>query len=69
MTTEIAETQSSLTIADLQVMVNIIDACTQRGAFKAEELSTVGGIYNKLTAFVNQKPAMPDAAEQDNIEG
>jgi hypothetical protein len=51
----------TLNIADLQTMVNIIDACSQRGAFKAEELATVGAVYNKLVAFVNQQPAQPSA--------
>ena len=36
------------TKVDLQNIINIIDVCTKRGAFQAEELSGVGQLYDKL---------------------
>ena len=47
---------SGLAVGDLQNIAMIIDLCTRRGAFKAEELATVGGIYNKLKTFLDSLP-------------
>lgn len=42
-----------LNITDLAAVRSIIDVATQRGAFKAAELESVGKIYNKLSAFLD----------------
>lgn len=64
MDTQTPEKTATLTVTDLQVLANIIEACTQRGAFKAEELFTVGAVFNKLNAFIEQQaPKATDAAE------
>ena len=47
---------SGLAVGDLQNIAMIIDLCTRRGAFKAEELTTVGGVYNKLKLFLDSLP-------------
>jgi|TARA_B100001964_G_C14102783_1_gene540138 hypothetical protein len=49
-------TPSGLSVGDLQNISMIIDLCTRRGSFKAEELATVGGVYNKLKAFLDSLP-------------
>jgi hypothetical protein len=41
------------TKVDLQNIINIIDVCTKRGAFQAEELSGVGQLYDKLKKSLN----------------
>lgn len=41
-----------LNIQDLVNVLRVINTCTQRGAFKADELSGVGGLYDRLNAFV-----------------
>lgn len=41
-----------LNLNDLLAMRNLIDVVTQRGAFKANELSSVGILYDKLNAFL-----------------
>jgi len=58
-TKEVAESQSApqqasadLNVSDLSAIKSIIDVATQRGAFRAPELESVGKIYNKLTAFL-----------------
>ena len=38
---------------DIKSILSIINVCTQRGAFKAEELEGIGKLYNKLNNFVN----------------
>ena len=50
-----------LTVTDLQALKSIIDVASQRGAFKPNEMMTVGQTYNKLDAFLgavtaNQQP-------------
>lgn len=35
-------------ITDIKNMMSIIEVCTKRGAFNAEELSGVGLLFNKL---------------------
>jgi len=41
-----------LTVQDLQAIKSIIDVASQRGAFKPNEMMTVGQTYNKLEAFL-----------------
>ena len=41
-----------LSIADLQALLNVIDVASSRGAFRANELTNVGGIADKLTKFL-----------------
>jgi hypothetical protein len=48
----------SLTLQDLVLVAQIIQLTTQRGAFKAEELADVGGLYNKLIAFLQSTGAL-----------
>jgi len=52
-----------LTLQDLVLVAQIIQLTSQRGAFKAEELEQVGGLYNKLIAFLQSTGAIaPPAA-------
>ena len=37
---------------DLQLLEQIVDLATQRGAFRGNELSQVGGVYDKLSNFL-----------------
>ncbi len=43
---------AELTINDLNALKTVIDVATQRGAFKAAEMESVGKIYNKLSNFL-----------------
>jgi len=69
--TPTAETQAQseggveLTIQDLAGLKTIIDVATQRGAFKANEMMSVGTIYTKLETFLNTVAAQA----QGNQEG
>ncbi len=52
-----------LTVQDLQALKMIIDVTTQRGAFKANEMASVGNVYNRLTAFLDHiAPAKQEEA-------
>ena len=47
-----AKAAPDLNLNDLTAMRNLIDVVTQRGAFKANELSSVGVLFDKLNAFL-----------------
>ena len=44
---------TGIQIADLQVILNIIDLASSRGAFRANELTNVGAIADKLGKFLS----------------
>lgn len=48
-----APQQPDLTVQDLSSLKAIIDVASQRGAFKPNEMVTVGSVYTKLEAFLN----------------
>jgi hypothetical protein len=54
-----------LTLSDLASLKNLIEAATARGAFRANEMTVVGGIFDKLDAFLTATQAQLAApAEQ-----
>ena len=40
------------TVGDIQVMVNIIEAVTARGGFRAPELKGIGEFFEKLSKMI-----------------
>jgi hypothetical protein len=52
----------SLTLQDLVLVAQIIQLTSTRGTFRAEELEQVGGLYNKLIAFLQSTGALAPAA-------
>lgn len=61
-----------LNLNDLVAMRNLIDVVTQRGVFKANELSAAGALYDKLNAFLEASQAQSQqqaAAEPVAPEG
>ena len=56
-----AQPAPSLTLQDLVLVAQIIQLTSQRGAFKAEELADVGGLYNKLVTFLQSTGALTPA--------
>jgi hypothetical protein len=57
-----------ITIADLDMIKNIIDLACTRGAFRAEEMKEVGEVYNKLTNFLAAVIAQAQAQEATTAE-
>jgi hypothetical protein len=45
--------QPELNIVDLQNIRAIIETAARRGAFSAQEMSGVGGVFDRLNAFVS----------------
>lgn len=46
-----------LNLNDLAAIRNLIEVVTQRGAFKANELSSVGVLFDKVNAFLEAAKA------------
>ena len=45
---------NSLSIGDLKNLATIIDIASSRGAFRANEMASIGLMYNKLQGFVTK---------------
>jgi len=52
----------SLSLQDLVLMMNLIRATTERGAIRAEEMTEVGAVYNKLVQFLTESGAIQPTA-------
>jgi len=59
---------NTITITDLDAVKNIINLAATRGAFRGEELSMVGTMYDKLTAFLEAVIEQAKAQESTNAE-
>jgi hypothetical protein len=58
-----SEQEDGLSIDDLMNVLRIINTSTERGAFKANELSFVGNVYDKFTGFIKQAQAAESAPQ------
>jgi len=67
MTTETTN-PNSLTVSDLLVLRNAIDIAATRGAFRANELSAVGNVFDKLALFVDTVAKIVEEAEEETTE-
>lgn len=63
---EVKETPQ-ITAGDLALMVKIIDAGSERGAWKGEELGTIGTIRNKMAEIL--QIIAPAANEKESESG
>ena len=52
-----APSAPDLSVNDLNMLRQVIDVASQRGAFRPNEMVNVGTIYNKLDAFLNHVTA------------
>lgn len=48
-----SESGAELTVQDLNAIKQIIDVASQRGAFRPNEMMTIGQTYNKLETFLS----------------
>jgi hypothetical protein len=61
-----------ITIADLNLLKDIVDLASTRGAFRAAEMKEIGEVYNKLTNFLDAVVAQAKAQEEseaNNTQG
>lgn len=61
---------AAITVVDLQSLKACVEMACQRGAFRADEMTKIGELYDKLSAFLNiikiQSPAQP---QSENPQG
>lgn len=46
------ELATDLTVSDLRTISALIEACTVRGVFKAQELTIIGVVYDKIAGIL-----------------
>jgi hypothetical protein len=54
-----------LQLQDLMLAAQVIQLVNQRGAFKAEEMEQVGGLYSRIVAFLQASGALKPAESTD----
>jgi len=57
MTNENTDSTVPVLLTDVATAAQLIDICSKRGAFKAEELSVVGNLFTRLVAHLPTQPA------------
>lgn len=62
------DTNTQISINDLAVLKGLIETSCTRGAFRADEMRTVGEIYEKLTAFLDAVLAQAQAEMSGNSD-
>ena len=55
-----------LNIGDLMSIIKIIDACSERGAFKGNEMGSVGAVRDRIAAFAEANQPVEEPQENDN---
>lgn len=69
--TEQAQAQTNnvnITLQDIITVVQVIDACSERGAFKGEELAVVGQVREKFNQIVQANMPKEEKAEEKTEE-
>ena len=56
-----------LGLADIAFLLQIVEICSQRGAFKADELTSVGTVYDKVKAFISANTPAQTVATPEGI--
>lgn len=63
---EIPPNTPTLSLNDLTIMLQIIETVTKRGAWKPDELSSVGALYDRITTFINAANAAKNDETNDS---
>lgn len=58
----------ALGVQDLLLMFQIIQVVAQRGSFRADEMSNVGGLHDRLKAFLTNAGLLSTPATESNKE-
>jgi uncharacterized protein YggE len=61
---------TQITVSDLAAIKELIDLACTRGAFRGDEMTSVGEVYDKLTGFLNTviAAAQAEANQQGETE-
>jgi len=58
--------KQNLTVSDYNTMIKVIQAALQRGIIRADECTTVGTLYEKLTFMIKKETNNARLSETDN---
>ncbi len=58
---------NEINLNDITIVVNIIDICSQRGAFKGNELATIGQLRDKLARIVDESKQETDTTNVESL--
>jgi hypothetical protein len=56
--------QPSISLNDFAMVISIIDACSERGAFKGNELATVGQLRERFALFIKVNTPATETKEE-----
>ena len=59
------EPKPTIDINDIAAVVQLIDVCSTRGAFRGEELAMIGGLRTKLVEIVKANQPAPEAPKAE----
>ena len=62
------EVTTDITLGDFQIILNLIDLASARGAFRGAELTPVGNVYTKLETFLRTTAESQASEEQTNVK-
>lgn len=63
-----AAPEASIGLNDLQLLRQIVDLASQRGAFRGAELTQVGAVFDKLAGFLDQMIAAQEEGTESAAE-
>ena len=68
-TVETTEAQApGLSIQDVLVLRQCVEVAAQRGAYKAEEMTTIGATYDRLTKWLETHMPAPEDTDSESQE-
>lgn len=62
------ESRPTLNLQDLQLVMQVIETSTERGTWKANELSSVGSLYDRIVSFLVSAGALKPKEEKEATE-
>lgn len=65
---QIPENRPTITLSDISAVIEVMRVVTERGVWKASELSTVGGLYDRLSKFLESTESQTKSDTQSNKE-
>jgi hypothetical protein len=60
------ENKPTITLSDISAVVEVIRVVTERGVWKASELSVVGSLYDRLTKFLESTESQVKSSGEEN---
>ena len=60
--------QPSVSIGDIMAVKQILEVATSRGAFRASELTQVGTVYDRISAWIDTVVPAQEVSEESTEE-